>query len=157
MATPEHRLDPRQFIARALRVGITPTAALRAFRASGGRIRTQTWFQVAGEVRAALAVQPQAQAASFRRRPLADEISRMTSRRARGFEYRFRLGGRLTETGEQVVVFHSVRSPELLRISEAAAIAVSTAADVQARYVRPLEVEDIVLDSVLEYSPGLEE
>jgi hypothetical protein len=122
-----------------------------------GQMRTQTWFQVAGELRASLARQPLVQNAPSRRRPTAEEISPMSSRRATGYEYRFRVGGVIAETGEPVVVFHAVRRQQLVRISEAAAIAVNTAALIQARYERSFEPEDVVLDSVFELHPGAEE
>jgi hypothetical protein len=137
-----------------MRIGVNPTTALQAYRESGGRIRTQSWFQVAAEERAKLGRQPLVQNAPLRRRPTFEEISTVTSRRARGYDYKFRIGGILGETGEPVVVFHSVRTSRLMRYSEVAAIAAGVVTMVQARYNRTFEPEDISLDAVVEYIPG---
>lgn len=51
---PTDPLAPAGFIAQMLKNGESATSALRIFRDEGGAIRTQTWYRLAGEVRAAL-------------------------------------------------------------------------------------------------------
>lgn len=47
-------LAPAGFIAQALKNDVSATGALRMFREAGGHVQTQRWYQLAGEVRAAL-------------------------------------------------------------------------------------------------------
>ncbi len=81
-------IGPVQFIGALLERGLAPTAALREFRAAGGRVRTQTWYRAWGEVAGELATRERVQAAPLRRRPIAEEITRRTSKKPGAFLYR---------------------------------------------------------------------
>lgn len=51
--------DATGFISSALNAGESVTSALDAFRAAGGAIRTSTWYDVAGMVRASMGKAPE--------------------------------------------------------------------------------------------------
>jgi hypothetical protein len=78
----------------AIKAGQSATGALKAFRESGGRVRTQTWYRLYGQLQLEGATASKELASPLNRRPTADEIQEVTSRRARGYMQRVTIMGR---------------------------------------------------------------
>jgi hypothetical protein len=73
-------------IAGALREGQSVTRALNEYRAAGGSVRTQTWYRIAGQVRAALGRAQEWATMDYGQAPRSDQFSPWDAR-ARGGEY----------------------------------------------------------------------
>lgn len=69
---------------QAVREGRSATNALQTYRSLGGSIRTQTWYRMYGEVKAAYAGIPGELDLPLTRRPTATETRPWTTKRARG-------------------------------------------------------------------------
>jgi hypothetical protein len=78
----------------AIKSGTSATNALGSFRAEGGRIKTQTWYRLYGQLQLEGVMASKELAAPLNRRPTADEVQTVTSRRARGFMQRVTVMGR---------------------------------------------------------------
>lgn len=127
-------VGPISFIYNLLTEGVAPTVGLQQYRAVGGMIRTQRWFQAYGEVAAAVSRRPLVEAAPSEAIPSADEISRRASAARPGYLYRVGVintqRGIVTERGTQaeetVLDWVAVRSERLLQYAEAMALAEET-------------------------------
>lgn len=88
---------PRASVQAAIREGANASDALRAYRAAGGSVRTQTWYRLYGQVQLEGVMAGREAGASLRARPTAGEIQQATSVRARGYMQRVTVLGRDSE------------------------------------------------------------
>jgi hypothetical protein len=79
---------PVSALQQAIRTGETPTAALAAYRAAGGSIRTQTWYRLYQQLEIEGALQSKELASPLNRRPTAEDLQLATTRLATGFMQR---------------------------------------------------------------------
>jgi hypothetical protein len=83
-----------------VRGGLSARAGLRAFRDGGGRVTDSTWFRLVGEARRVLSDRLDETSRPLGRRPVHDEITRVTSARRSGFWQEVEVFWRDRETGE---------------------------------------------------------
>lgn len=124
------RIGPIPFIFNALTEGKTATEALNEYRAGGGEIRTQRFYQAYGEVSAEMAVLPDLQAQPVDSIPSGELIRQRAS--SRPGAYLARVGvlvsqrtvdptsGKVSETTQ--VNWGSVRMENLASIEEIMAL-----------------------------------
>lgn len=91
----------RTFARKLAEEGSSAASALRAWRAAGGRVRTQDWYRVWGELRSQLALSPHEQGRSLLAVPTEGEIVTGTFQRAHGIAHEVLIIGR-TRAGEIV-------------------------------------------------------
>lgn len=105
---------PVHFISRALREGRTASAALTAYREAGGKVRTQTWYQLYGQAQAAGVHRGQEPTRNLHRRPLASEAITWTTRGAKGVMQQVELYVRERSTGLVVTRYYNIRSDKFI-------------------------------------------
>jgi hypothetical protein len=79
---------PVSALQQAIRAGESATGALAAYRASGGQIRTQTWYRLYTQLQIEGALQSKELASPLNRRPTAEDLQLATTRHATGFMQR---------------------------------------------------------------------
>lgn len=79
---------PKGLVQRALREGESAASTLRAFRAAGGRIRTQTWQRMYAQAQLEGLMTSREFGAQQNRVPTSEFIQKSTSRRAEGLMQR---------------------------------------------------------------------
>ena len=132
-------LPNRAFIQEALREGRSATAALSAYRASGGRVRTQSFYRAWGEAERALGRSGAEAAANLGARPGAGNIEEVRTTHARGYGHVVQVVGVNPKTGEAATTTVTIRSDTLLERREAVAMAVGRVEEDQERYeLRPV-------------------
>lgn len=123
--------------ARALSEGLTPSAGLRAFRAAGGGIRTQTWYRLWGQAEFA-GVHVQSEVGQpLNRRPERGTLPTVTTRSKTGIQQRVRVFGRTPEgTIDSRVV--TVRTQNGVSRAHAIRLAINAVADSDAYPLHPV-------------------
>lgn len=96
-----------------MRENVSATAALKAFRAAGGSIRTQTWYRLYGQAQLEGAMTSKEAGRPLGRIPTASEIQPATVPRARGFMQRVTVYGR-DQAGNIITRDVSLRSGRLV-------------------------------------------
>jgi hypothetical protein len=104
---------PRSLIHRLVESGNTSSGTLREFREAGGKIRTQTWYRLWGEVENERSLSGIETGKPLHLKPVGEDILQMTTRRARGFMQRVQVIGR-TIQGDVVTKTIDIRSPDLV-------------------------------------------
>lgn len=89
------------YISRLVTDYPTPTAALRAWRAAGGHVRTQAFYEAFAAARAQLALAPWAAGRDLRFKPSEEDIISEPTVRASGFAHKVIIVGRL-RSGEVI-------------------------------------------------------
>lgn len=89
------------------------SASLKAYRAAGGEVRTQTWYRLFGEVQGALGNRISEATAPLNRRPTAEETTTWSTRNAAGFLQQVEVLVRDRDTGEVSARPFSVTGPRL--------------------------------------------
>jgi len=107
----------------AILSGLSAREGLKQFRAAGGRVASQTWFRLTGELQAMLADREGIYNEPVNLRPVAAEIKTWTTAKAKGFIQQVEVLVRDRGTGEIISVPFSVQGRSL--ISRRAAIAQS--------------------------------
>jgi hypothetical protein len=97
----------------AMREGVNASQALKAFRAAGGSVRTQTWYRLYGQAQLEGALTSREAGAPLNRVPTASEVQPASVPRARGFMQRVTVYGR-TEEGHIITRDVSLRSGKLV-------------------------------------------
>jgi hypothetical protein len=90
------------------------TEALQHAREQGVKIRTQTWYRLWGETRAAADRVGALSASNMHRRPTAEEITPMTVPKAKGYLYTVNVAVRDRLTGEVFYTPSGYRSDTLV-------------------------------------------
>lgn len=109
---------PRGLIHSLVNEGGNPTATLRMFREAGGRMRTQTWYRMWGEVTNERALGGIEEGAPLNQVPGRTETLTMTTRRAKGYMQRVQVVGR-DISGNAITKTIDIRTPELMTRSDA--------------------------------------
>lgn len=122
-------IGPLQFIREMVSAGKSATAGLAEFRQAGGSIRTQRWYAAFGELQHELNTRPRVVEAPLNRRPVAEEITRVTSSRPNAFNYRHGVIVYNNETGMRETMPVIVRSKTLITYGEAQQQAMQTILD----------------------------
>ena len=108
----------------AIREGANATDALRAFRAAGGSVRTQTWYRLYGQAQLEGAMSGREASAGLARVPVSNEIQTRSVPRATGYMQRVTVFGR-TDQGDIVTREVSLRSSRLVSRANAVAKALA--------------------------------
>lgn len=95
------------FIAKQIIKGVGPTAALAEFRAAGGAVRTQRWFQVFKETADAVARANEFANLSGHLRPADSMFSEWSTRRPGLYGYQIQIVTRDMDTGETILREHT--------------------------------------------------
>lgn len=140
------------WVQRALREGLSPTAALKVAREAGLSIRTQEWYRVYGQERANLALTAMARDLPLNRRPAASEIGRWTTRRRKGYAYRVQGVLKDRVTGATKNAYITVTYDRLVSRGKAIADAMAGFTDAEDRY--PAELLGAFTGGVFEMVPG---
>lgn len=111
--------------------GMSATEGLRHAREQGVKLRTQTWYRLWGETRAAADRIGQVGAARMHRRPTSEEVTPMTAPRATGFLYTANIAVRDRLTGEVFFTPSGYRSQGLVSYNTALQHAINAAQDAQ--------------------------
>lgn len=104
---------PRSLIHKLTEGGLTSTQALAEFRAAGGKMRTQTWYRMWGEVENERSLFGIETGRPLHLKPTQDEIIPMTTRRAAGYMQRVQVVTRDAE-GSVATKTIDVRSKTLI-------------------------------------------
>jgi hypothetical protein len=104
---------------KAVKEGMSGRAGLAAARAAGTRIQDSTWFQMVGQVRAALANQGDEVTRPLGQRPGQHEISGFASTKATGYLHYIDVLVKDRETGLVSARPYAVKSGSLLRRGQA--------------------------------------
>lgn len=94
--------------------GLSASAGLGAYRDAGGEVRTQSWYRLWGEARAAVADKLDEATAPLNRRPSAHEVQEWTTTNATGFLQQVEVFVRDRITGEVVAKPFSVTGEHLI-------------------------------------------
>lgn len=146
-----------QYLPQLINAGLSPTAALRQFRAApeegglGLSIATQTWYRAWGETVAALQSQQQIMQVPLGRAPTPNEVTPYSSVSARGYLYSFDVLVRNRATGETYytpsgyrssarVTYNTALNGAIAAISDAAVQGSPSAANLQVLGALPIEV-----------------
>ncbi len=108
------------YIGRLVTEYPTPTAALRAWRAAGGRVRTQDFYRAFSSARQQLALAPWAAGRDLRFRPSEEDIMPEPTVKATGIAHKVMIIGRI-RTGEIISTATTVPAGDT-PMSRAAAI-----------------------------------
>jgi hypothetical protein len=106
-------LSPVTSAVLSVKAGLSARAGLAAARAAGLSIRDATWFRIVSEVRRSLADQIDEASRPQNRRPLADEISTLTTKAATGFIQYADVFVRDRDTGIVSIRHYAVRGNQL--------------------------------------------
>jgi hypothetical protein len=90
---------PRGLVQRLAEAGANPTKSLTEFREAGGKLRTQTWYRMWGEIENERSLAGIEEGKPLHLRPTEGEIMPMTTRRASGYMQRVQVVGRLQGGG----------------------------------------------------------
>jgi hypothetical protein len=113
------------FAAKAVKLGMSARASLKAFRAGGGSIRDATWYRAVGEVRRSLANSLDEATRPMNRRPKADEITQIATSKSHGYRQQLSVLVENRQTGEVEAKPFMVRGKGLLTRQAAVNFAVA--------------------------------
>jgi hypothetical protein len=105
----------------AILSGYSARAGLAAYRQSGGRVATGTWYKLTGELQAMLAAREGIYDEPINRRPVASEIQRWDTAKAKGYIQQVEVLVRDRSTGEIMSIPFSVTGRTLVARSTALA------------------------------------
>lgn len=126
--------SPAGFLGRAFSEGLNATQALQTWRDAGGAFRTQDWYALAGEVRAAAASALELQSVDKSLLPSDDLILRRGGATEGLYEYHFQMLTRDPHTREILTGNYTVRSNQLITPDAAESEALSVYGDHAAEY-----------------------
>lgn len=106
-------LSPVTSAVLAVKAGLSARAGLAAARAAGVSVRDATWFRIVSEVRRSLSNQIDEANRPLNRRPLANEVSTLTTKAAQGFIQYADVFVRDRDTGIVSIRHYAVRSNTL--------------------------------------------
>lgn len=104
---------PRGLIQRLAEAGESSSRSLSEYRAAGGRIRTQTWYRMWGEIENERSLAGIEEGQPLHLKPTGDEIMQMTTRRASGYMQRVQVFGR-TAQGDVMTKTIDLRTGDLV-------------------------------------------
>lgn len=104
---------PRSLIHKLTEGEFTSSQALAEFRAAGGKMRTQTWYRMWGEVENERSLSGIETGRPLHLKPTQDEVIPMTTRRASGYMQRVQVVTRDSE-GTLATKTIDVRSKDLI-------------------------------------------
>lgn len=104
---------PRSLIHRLTETDLTASGALKEFREAGGKMRTQSWYRMWGEVENERSLMGIETGRPLHLKPTGDEIIPMTTRRAAGYMQRVQVVTRDAE-GNMATKTIDVRSKTLI-------------------------------------------
>lgn len=104
---------PRGLVQRLAEAGANPSTSLREFREAGGRLRTQTWYRMWGEIENERHLAGIEEGKPLHLRPTEGEIMPMTTRRAKGYMQRVQVISRL-QTGTLMTKTIDIRTDRLV-------------------------------------------
>ena len=84
--------------------GLSATRGLKQFRLAGGRIATQTWFRLTGELQAMLARREGIYDEPLNRRPTADQIETWSKWKGKGYIQQVEVLARDRDTGQIISI-----------------------------------------------------
>ena len=100
-------LYPATWALAGIQEGLSANAALKEFRAAGGHVANQTWYQVYGEVAAQVSLREGIYDEPQNLRPVASEIQQWSTIRATGYVQQVEVLVRDRGTGEVISVPYS--------------------------------------------------
>lgn len=121
-------------VQQALTEGLGATAALRVFRAAGGKVRTQSWYRAFGEAERALAEAGSEASANLDARPGWGRIETVHTPKATGYGHIVHVVGVNPKTGEETVSSITIHATTRLTRRQAVETAVQRVAENQERY-----------------------
>lgn len=140
----------------AVKFGLSGRAGLRAFREGGGRISDATWYRTIGEVRRSFSDYLDEATRPLNRRPRGDEITRITTPKARGYNQQVSVFVLDKDTGEVEARPFSLRGRGLL--TRKAAVNAAVEAFANGVTGSPEHMNEVVLgaayESTFEYTQG---
>ncbi len=104
----------------AIQEGLSARAGLAAFRQLGGHVANETWYKVTAELQANLASREGIYDEPVNRIPVASEIQRWTTQKAKGYIQQVEVMVRDKATGEIISIPYSLTGRKL--VSRASAI-----------------------------------
>lgn len=125
---------PVPFIATAVREGLSATGALKAYRAAGGSVRTQTWYRAYGQVSHAIADYGAELERAQHRIPTAGEIRKWSTVTASGFAQQAQVFMRDRETNEVVARNFTLRGAGMISRQGVIEQAMNTFSDFSDQY-----------------------
>jgi hypothetical protein len=111
---PTGNLNAAQWALNSVLTGQSARAGLGAYRAAGGRLGSQSWYRLVGEIQASLAAREGIYDEPLNLRPVAAEIRTWTTAKARGYIQQVEVLVREKTTGQIVSVPFSVHGRSLV-------------------------------------------
>ena len=104
---------PAQFALQSVLEGLSARVALAAFRAAGGHVASQTWFQLRGEMERMVSAREGIYSEPQHLVPTANEIQQWTTKNAKGYIQQVEVLVRERDTGTVISVPYSSISSSL--------------------------------------------
>jgi hypothetical protein len=117
----------------AILSGLSATAGLKAYRAAGGKVASQTWYRLTGELQAMLADREGIYNEPVNLRPVASEIKTWETAKAKGYIQQVEVLVRDRGTGEIISVPFSLQGNSLVSRRSAIRAALDVYSDDNAR------------------------
>lgn len=99
---------------RSVKEGMSGSAGLRAYRAGGGKIGTQTWHRMVAEARHSISARGDEVSRPLNRRPTADETTTWTTAKAKGWIQQVEVMVRDRDTGDILTIPFSLKGRTLV-------------------------------------------
>lgn len=144
---------------QALKAGLSANKGLQAYRAGGGSIARQTWLRLYAEAQANQVISQAEAGRPMNRRPVAGEISTITSVRASGFMQYVDVYVRDRVTGAVTAMPQAIRTDSLFSRQK-------IVSDVLSRYAQsaeedpgayPQQILGAVYTGTAQFDPGTTE
>ena len=110
---PTENLGVAHAALAAIQAGQSAREGLANYRASGGHVANETWFRVTAELQTNLAAREGIYSEPVGRIPIASEIQRWTTQKARGYVQQVEVLARDRATGEVISIPYSLTGKTL--------------------------------------------